>query len=635
MAKDPLGALKSSFATEVNSAMRELGSSSYFNPLQVSKVQKDYRSYGLPVGFKLAKDLGKDPVSAAEEVLRRLNLRNVAYASDAYVDRGYLNLRFEKGRFFKDVIELASSEELGRGERRNSTLMVEHTSVNPVHPLHVGSGRNAVIGDSFSRILRFLGWEVRRHYLVNDCNLQVAILAAGRSKVRDLRPKGKMDHWFGLIYAISNASLEMWKVKKGLSSDSKLEDWLETFERVKRVEPELERVGELSEEEVMSLLRGYQRGEEEAVRVFREVAESVLEGFLSTLSRMGIFYDQFDWESDLIWGSWTKGAIRRLEESGYLGKEGEAIYIDLWRAVKEREEVRRVFGLSEEELARLEEEGRLGEVVPRRFYLTRSDGTWLYTGTDVAYSLYKFEGVGVEACYNVIASEQSLEQKGVRACLSLMGYDPERLIHLSYEMVNLVGATMSGRRGVYVTLDEILDEAKRKVEEILRERGVSDEEVSEISEKVALGAVKYGLISVSPNKVVQFRWERVLNFEENSGPFIQYAYTRAAGILRKAEGLPENYDPEELKSELEVSLVQMIAEFPEKVRSAHQLMRPDIIALYANDLASLFNRFYETHPVINAPSAEERDARLHLVGAVKGALGLSMDLIGIPRLERM
>ncbi|MEM0295189.1 MAG: arginine--tRNA ligase [Candidatus Korarchaeum sp.] len=635
MAKDPLGALKSSFATEVNSAMRELGSSSYFNPLQVSKVQKDYRSYGLPVGFKLAKDLGKDPVSAAEEVLRRLNLRNVAYASDAYVDRGYLNLRFEKGRFFKDVIELASSEELGRGERRNSTLMVEHTSVNPVHPLHVGSGRNAVIGDSFSRILRFLGWEVRRHYLVNDCNLQVAILAAGRSKVRDLRPKGKMDHWFGLIYAISNASLEMWKVKKGLSSDSKLEDWLETFERVKRVEPELERVGELSEEEVMSLLRGYQRGEEEAVRVFREVAESVLEGFLSTLSRMGIFYDQFDWESDLIWRSWTKGAIRRLEESGYLGKEGEAIYIDLWRAVKEREEVRRVFGLSEEELARLEEEGRLGEVVPRRFYLTRSDGTWLYTGTDVAYSLYKFEGVGVEACYNVIASEQSLEQKGVRACLSLMGYDPERLIHLSYEMVNLVGATMSGRRGVYVTLDEILDEAKRKVEEILRERGISDEEVSEISEKVALGAVKYGLISVSPNKVVQFRWERVLNFEENSGPFIQYAYTRAAGILRKAEGLPENYDPEELKSELEVSLVQMIAEFPEKVRSAHQLMRPDIIALYANDLASLFNRFYETHPVINASSAEERDARLHLVGAVKGALGLSMDLIGIPRLERM
>ncbi|MDW8036274.1 MAG: DALR anticodon-binding domain-containing protein [Candidatus Korarchaeum sp.] len=140
---------------------------------------------------------------------------------------------------------------------------------------------------------------------------------------------------------------------------------------------------------------------------------------------------------------------------------------------------------------------------------------------------------------------------------------------------------------------------------------------------------------MSPSKVVQFRWERVLNFEENSGPFIQYAYTRASGILRKAEGIPEDYDPEELKSEIEVSLVQMVSEFPERVWSAYQLMRPDMIALYANEIASLFNRFYEAHPVINAPSIEERDARLSLVGAVRGVLGLSMDLIGIPRLERM
>ncbi|RDD53407.1 MAG: hypothetical protein BA066_04650 [Candidatus Korarchaeota archaeon NZ13-K] len=186
-----------------------------------------------------------------------------------------------------------------------------------------------------------------------------------------------------------------------------------------------------------------------------------------------------------------------------------------------------------------------------------------------------------------------------------------------------------------MTLDEILDEARRKVEEILRERGMGEEEVREISEKVALGAVKYALISVSPSKVVQFRWERVLDFEENSGPFIQYAYTRAAGILRKAGGVPEEYDPEELKSEMELSLVQMISEFPERVWSSYQLMRPDIMALYANDLASLFNRFYETHPVIGAVRAAEREARLNLVGAVRGVLGLSMDLIGIPRLERM
>ncbi|RDD53385.1 MAG: arginine--tRNA ligase, partial [Candidatus Korarchaeota archaeon NZ13-K] len=228
MTRDPLGALKSSFVDEVNYVMGQLGSSARFSPLQVSRVQREICSYGLPVGFKLAKELGKDPSSSAEEVLRRMDLSKVAYASDAYVERGYLNVRVERRRFFGDVIRLAAGEELGRGERRGIKIMVEHTSVNPVHPLHVGSGRNAVIGDSFSRILNFLGWDVRRHYLVNDCNMQVAILAAGRLRVRDLKPKGKIDHWFGLIYAISNASLEIWRAKMGLPSDSKVEDWVET-----------------------------------------------------------------------------------------------------------------------------------------------------------------------------------------------------------------------------------------------------------------------------------------------------------------------------------------------------------------------------------------------------------------------
>lgn len=634
MTKDPLGSVKSSLAEEVNSALRELGSGTRFTPLQVARVQKDYFSYGLPVGFKLAKELKMDPASAALEVMRRTDLARIPYALEARVEGGYLNVRIEKRSFLREVIDLALREELGRGERRKELVMVEHTSVNPVHPLHVGSGRNALIGDSFSKILDFLGWEVKRHYLVNDCNLQVAILAAGRSKVRDLEPKGKIDHWFGLIYAISNASLELWKIRNGLSSE-RPDEWQETLERIVKVEPELAGIGELREDEVMSLLRRYQMRESEASELFREVASSVLRGFLETLGRLGISYDSFDWESELIWGGWAEKALKRLEESGYLGRDDGAVYVDLKKAVKEREDVRGVFGLSPEDVRKLEEEGRLGEVVPEKFYLTRSDGTWLYTGTDVAYSLYKFEGVRVNACYNVIASEQTLEQKGVRACLALMGHDPEKLVHFSYEMVNLVGVAMSGRRGIYVTLDEILDEARGKVERILGDRGMSEGEVREIAEKVALGAVKYALVSVSPNKVVQFRWERVLNFEENSGPFIQYAYTRAVSILRKAGGVPLDYDPDELKSEIELSLVQMISELPEKVRNAHKLLRPDVVASYANELASLFNKFYETHPVINAGRREERNARLNLVGAVKGALGIAMDLIGIPRLEKM
>ena len=632
MIRDPLGAVKSTFVEEVNRVLGELGSTARFSPIQVSRVRKDYASYGLPVGFKVARELNLDPERAAETVLGKIDMSKIAYSSNAYAESGYLNLRVDKARFFRDVLKLASSEELGRGERKGVVGMVEHTSANPVHPLHVGSGRNAVIGDSFSRILDFLGWDVRRHYLVNDCNLQVAILVAGRSKVRDLIPKGKADHWFGLIYAISNAFLEIWRIKNGFSSESELEEWNEVIERIGRIEPELLRIGELSEEEVMSLLRRYQRKEGDSVQMFREITESVIRGFVETLERMGITHDSFDWESELIWNGWVDRAIEKLERTGYLKREGKAAYVDLWEAAKGDENVRKVFELSEDDISKLEREGRLGEVIPRKFYLTRSDGTWLYTGTDVAYSLYKFEGLGVSFCYNVIASEQNMEQKGVRACLALMGHDPGKLVHLSYEMVNLVGAAMSGRRGLYITLDEVLDEAKRRVEEILRERGIYDEE---ICEKVAVGALRYGLISVSPSKVVQFRWERVLNLEENSGPFIQYAYTRALNIIKKAQEVPEDFDPNELKSDAEITIVQMISEFPERVWNAFNLMRPDIIALYANELASQFNKFYEGHPVLSAARPEERAARLNLVNAVRGTLGLAMDLIGIPRLERM
>ena len=235
-----------------------------------------------------------------------------------------------------------------------------------------------------------------------------------------------------------------------------------------KVAPEIAKgITELSEEKVMDLLKRYQKGEEDVKILFREVAGSVLRGFTETLSRMGITYDQFDWESELIWESWVNKALSKLEESGYLGREGNAIYVDLRRALKEREDIRNIFGLSYDDVIRLEREGKLDEVVPSKFYLTRSDGTWLYTGTDVAYSLYKTE-MGVSRCYNVIATEQTLEQKEVRASLSLMGYDPDFLVHLAYEMVNLIGIKMSGRRAKYITLDDLLNEAKEKVMEILR-----------------------------------------------------------------------------------------------------------------------------------------------------------------------
>ncbi len=636
--RDPLGEVRRAFSEQLAAAASASGVEVDPGWIRVERVPRGKPGHlGSPLPFKLAGAVGAPPPAVAADLASRIEVDMIPMAVEVTPSGGFVNLTLDLREFFSEVIGSARSGELGRGDPTGKTVVVEHTSVNPVHPLHVGSGRNAILGDSYARILRFLGHEVSARYLVNDSGRQPAVLAYGRSKVRRARPRGKPDHWYGLIYAAANIAFEMRREDLPEDRRRELEEALVDLRR---------RGGEVVEEvyssilgdddpesELTSLMRGYQEGRPDAKALFREVSESVMEGFVETLARLGVSHDAYDWESDLIWNGWVEEAARRIGEAGYLERDGEAAYVNMWRAIREREDVRRAFHLGEGDLERLEREGKLADVVPARFYLQRSDGTWLYTGTDVGYSVYKLEAVGADVVYNVIGSEQRLEQMQVRAGLALCGHDPDRLIHFSYEMVELVGAKMAGRLGRYVTVDEILDEAKKRVMEILGGRK-GEVEAEDIAEAVAVGAVRYALVSVDPSKNVTFSWDRVLNLQANSGPFIQYAYTRAGGILRRAGGVPGDFDPGELKSEAEEDLLMRVAEFPSVVRSSADLMRPDLLAQYASDLAAAFNRYYETHRVLGSGGGVEA-ARLALVDAVRGALGSAMDLIGIPRLERM
>lgn len=636
--RDPLGSLKEHIAREIAEVASQLGLK--VDPVEIP-VQKtpsrDVGHLGSPIGFKLAGRLKMSPEEVSKSVVERLNLSSIPIAASASPARGFVNFRFDEPTLIRAIIDAASSPEFGRGDVRGGVVMVEHTSANPAHPLHVGSGRNAVIGDSYARMLRHAGRRVETHYLVNDSGNQTILMSYGFSKVTGEKPKGKIDHWFGAVYAATNIAVELRRAEG--EERERLEGAIERLraEHGEVVDKVLRAIQEDPDPEggVRNLLAAYQAGETWAKEIVRAAVESVMEGFVDTLNRLGIKHDAYDWESDLIWNGWTAEMLERLKDSGYVGFEDGAAYVDVARAIREREDVARVFGLTAERVRELDAEGGLEEVVPPRFYLTRSDGTWLYTATDVAYSLYKIEGVGVEVCYNVIGAEQRLEQLQVRASVALAGEDPDRIQHFSYGMVNLVGVTMSGRLGIYVTLDELMDEAKRKVVELLRDRpGLSQEEIEEIAEKVAVGAIRFALISVDPSKPVVFSWDRVLNLEANSGPFIQYAYTRASGILRKAGGVPREYQAAALGTDGEYDLAMQLAEFPEMLRSAISLRRPDIVAQYANELAAKFNKFYETHPVLPAEEPT-RSARLALVSAVKNTLGLAMDLIGVPKLEKM
>jgi len=235
--------------------------------------------------------------------------------------------------------------------------------------------------------------------------------------------------------------------------------------------------------------------------------------------------------------------------------------------------------------------------------------------------------------------EQNLAQLQLKLALFALGFDKyaENLVHFAYNLVSLPGYKMSSRRGHYITFDEVMDEAvKRAYEEVSkRSPQLSEEEKQKIANFVGIGAVRYALIEVDASKPVVFTWDRVLNFEKNSAPYIQYTHARACSILRKAERKPENPTYTLLNEKLEREIVLALASFPDTFIEASKFMKPNLIADYANSLADKFNTFYNAFPVIRAEPKELSDARLALTECVRIVLRNALSLIGIVAPEKM
>jgi arginyl-tRNA synthetase len=269
--------------------------------------------------------------------------------------------------------------------------------------------------------------------------------------------------------------------------------------------------------------------------------------------------------------------------------------------------------------------------------LTRADGTTLYTTRDIPYSLWKFKKA--EKVINVVGMEQKLPQLQLKLALWALGHkkQAENLTHFAYNLVTLPGYKMSSRRGRYITLDEVMDEAIKRAREEVEKRSpqLSEKEKLKISKIVGTGALKYALVEVDPIKPVVFTWDRVINFERNSAPYIQYSHARARSILRKAQKEPEKPDYSLLVEPLERDLVLALARFPEVFIDSAESLKPNAIADFANILADKFNSFYNALPVIKAKPKALSDARLALVKAISIVLRNSLSLIGIVAPEKM
>ncbi|KYH39179.1 MAG: hypothetical protein AYL30_001110, partial [Candidatus Hecatellales archaeon B24] len=371
---------------------------------------------------------------------------------------------------------------------------------------------------------------------------------------------------------------------------------------------------------VDEILRSYEKGEKKALSLVKGMVQLCLKGFRQTLQRAGISLDRWDWESSLVWQGKVEKALSLLRQTSYVRLSEGALVFDV-----------------EEAALRLGVKDRLNyhDKLPT---LTRKDGTTLYTTRDIAYHLEKFKWA--DRAVNVIGVDQKLAQTQLKVALITLGVKKalEGLHHCAYELVKLPGYKMSRRRGRYITFDELLQEAENMAYQEVEKRSPSLPQTlkHEIARAVGLGAIKYAMLNVSPLKVVNFTWDRVLNFEANSGPYIQYAYARASSILRKAKAkkLPKP-SPESLEHKLERSLIIELARFPEVFTEAADELKPELLTQYANGLAEVFNNFYDNLPVLKAEPGSLRASRLWLVKGVRTVLGNCLNLLGIPTPKRM
>lgn len=598
------------------------------------------------VFFELGKKIKKQPRKLAEQIVDAIESKDFPLINSVKVaGGGYVNFYVDFGKLSKITIESARNLDTTYGyvkTEKPEKIIVEHTSANPISPIHIGQARNPVLGDALARILTAQGHTILRHFYVDDVGRQTAVVAYGYEKLEKPSFEGKSDHYIGVIYTITSCIIEINRLKQAIEKERnaasetaqqlrrQLDEWISIAAELEKKHPKLfsqllEKTSKEKDVEniVNTLNRTYEVGEGKAKKLVREVCQLSLKGIKETLASIDVFFDSWDWESEFTWNSDTAKTLEALKKTGYVFREGPVLEFDADK-VAEDYKLKQTLDIREDyEIPSLT--------------LVRADGTTLYTTRDIPYSLWKFRKA--EKVINVVGMEQKLPQLQLKLALWALGHDEQakNLTHFAYNLVTLPGYRMSSRRGRYITLDEVVEEAVRRALEEVEKRSplLSDEEKLKISKIVGIGALKYALVEVDPIKPVVFTWDRVINFERNSAPYIQYSYARARSILRKAQKEPEKPDYSLLEKPLERDLVLALARFPEVFINSAENLKPNAIADYANILADKFNSFYNTLPVIKAKPKALSDARLALVEAISIVLRNSLSLIGIVAPEKM
>jgi arginyl-tRNA synthetase len=497
--------------------------------------------------------------------------------SHAEAVNGYLNLYFSTADYARRVVDtvLDQGAEFGRHTERGETVMVEYSQPNTHKAFHVGHLRNVILGGSICRILEFAGYDIIRANYLGDIGLHVVKWMWNYLKNHAGEAPGEdLTHWMNQIYAEADRLFQ---------------------------EPH-------NEAEVRELYARWNQRDPEILDLWKKTRQWSLEGFNQIYSQLDESFDRIYFESEVE----DPGAqlVDQLIQQGLAKDERPdgPVFIDLDEIVGTADEY-------------------------RVLVILRSDGSSLYATKDLPLAIQKFTEYDLTKSIYVIDVRQSLYMKQIFKTLEILGYDwADRLYHLAYELVNLPGnVTMASREGTVVLFDDLVKEATQRARTIVEGKNpeLSEEIKDEIAEAVALGALKYTMLSRDNTKVVTFDWDAALDFNGQAAPYIQYAHVRAGSILRKAgQSSPARVDfPDDLEM-AEVDLIELMTRLPVEVVRAAGEYRPLIIANLAFDLAKAFNDFYNTCQVLNA-DPDVRAYRLRLVAAAQQVMASSLGLLGI------
>ncbi|MCK5547850.1 MAG: arginine--tRNA ligase [Thermoplasmata archaeon] len=531
--------------------------------------------------FQYSKVVKKRPETIAEELSKAMEPST--HVSTHKSVGAYVNSYINMDNFSKLALDtiLDLGDRFGASPDKGVKVILEHTSVNPTGPIHVGRARNPILGDTLARVMRKAGYDVTSEFYVNDVGKQVVMLAWG---VLNELPDGPEE-----------------AKKDGDRGKEKDDNLLVGFYRKAY---ELYEKDESVKDEIDKMLQRFESGDEELGKKIESIVERMLGGMVSSLKTINVNLDNFVRESGFLRNRKVNDVVERLKGLDLCKEDGNAYYLDIKSYVP----------------------GHKG------YYITRSDGTTLYTARDMAYHLDKFERCDIAV--NVLGEDQKLGMAALKVGLKLLGAKkaPENVF---YSFVSLPEGKMSTRKGVVVSLDDLVDEAlERAFAEVTKRREDLDEdERQNIARVVGIGAIRYNIGKVQAEKPIVFRWSEALNFEGNSAPFIQYAHARCHGILSKAGGYGE-HEPSELNQPQEVALIKFLAKFPAVVEECAETRKVHPISTYAYNLASMFNIFYRDCPVLTAEGSL-KNSRLALVESSKTVLRNSLECMGIEAPDSM